>query len=85
LPTETIMVLTREHGVPRKPIQFFVGAGKWDDQAVMGKSRRDAVAAMGEPAGVLVPAPQRVPQEGDSVSQRPYFSFNRAATFRPNA
>jgi SRSO17 transposase len=24
-----------EAGLPRKPIQFFVGSGKWDDEAVM--------------------------------------------------
>ena len=26
-------------GLPRKPIPFFVGAGKWDDEAVMAELR----------------------------------------------
>src|SRR4051794_14359382 len=28
-----------EAGLPRKPFQFFVGAGKWDDEAVVGELR----------------------------------------------
>src|SRR5262245_28261547 len=28
-----------EAGLPRKPIQFFVGSGKWDDEAVMAGLR----------------------------------------------
>jgi SRSO17 transposase len=35
LERKTAEPIAREHGVPRKPIQFFVGAGKWDDEAVM--------------------------------------------------
>src|SRR5579871_4936352 len=28
-----------EAGLPRKPVQFFVGSGKWDDEAVMAELR----------------------------------------------
>src|SRR3954465_14583121 len=28
-----------EAGVPRKPVRFFVGAGKWDDGAAMAELR----------------------------------------------
>ena len=61
---KTAEPIAREHGVPRKPIQFFVGAGKWDDEAVMGKLRRDVVGTMGDPAGVLVLDPSAFPKKG---------------------
>ena len=64
LERKTAEPIAREHGVPRKPIQFFVGAGKWDDEAVMGKLGRDVVAAMGDPAGVLVLDPSAFPKKG---------------------
>jgi len=64
LERKTAEPIAREHGVPRKPIQFFVGAGKWDDEAVMGKLRRDVVAALGDPAGVLVLDPSAFPKKG---------------------
>jgi len=61
---KTAEPIAREHGVARKPIQFFVGAGKWDDEAVMGKLRRDVVGAMGDPAGALVLDPSAFPKKG---------------------
>jgi hypothetical protein len=36
LERKTAEPIARPHGVPRKPTQFFVGAGKWDDEGVMG-------------------------------------------------
>ena len=36
-------------GLPRKPIQFFVGAGKWDDEAVMAELRRHVRQEMAAP------------------------------------
>src|SRR6185436_14676688 len=32
----------------RKPVQHFVGAGAWDDEAVMRELRRHVAAAMGD-------------------------------------
>jgi SRSO17 transposase len=64
LERKTAEPIAREHGVPRKPIQTFVGAGKWDDEAVMGKLRRDVVTAMGDPAGALVLDPSAFPKKG---------------------
>ena len=48
LERKTAEPIAREHGVPRKPIQFFVGSGKWNDETVMAKyvvmwSRRWAI------------------------------------------
>ena len=38
---------------PGKPIQFFVGRGKWDDEAVMAELRRHVTADLADPDGVL--------------------------------
>src|SRR5947209_3034691 len=35
LERKTCEPIARQHGRQRKPIQFFVGAGKWNDEAVM--------------------------------------------------
>ena len=35
LDCKTCEPIAIQAGLPRKPIQFFVGAGKWDDEAVM--------------------------------------------------
>src|SRR4030042_1076399 len=54
LERKTAEPIAREHGVPRKPIQFFVGSGLWDDQAVMAELRRHVGEGMADPAGALV-------------------------------
>jgi SRSO17 transposase len=64
LERKTAEPIAREHGVPRKPIQFFVGSGKWDDEAVMAELRRHVVETMGDPAGVLVFDPSAFPKKG---------------------
>jgi SRSO17 transposase len=51
-------------GLPRKPIQFFVGAGKWDDEAVMEELRRHVREALAEPDGVVVIDPSAFPKKG---------------------
>src|SRR5207245_916254 len=40
--------------VPRKPVQWFVGAGKWDDEAVMAELRVHVREELAEPEGVVV-------------------------------
>src|SRR5512143_3602596 len=47
LERKTCEPIAVEAGVPRKPIQFFVGAGKWDDEAVMAERRRDVRDTLG--------------------------------------
>ncbi len=43
-----------EAGVHRKPIQFLVGAGRWDDEAVMAEIRRHVVEELGDDQAVLI-------------------------------
>lgn len=53
-----------EAGVPRKPIQFFVGSGKWDDEAVRAELRRDVRETLGDEQAVLVLDPSAFPKSG---------------------
>ena len=64
LERKTAEPIAREHGVPRKPIQFFVGSGKWDDEVVMAELRRHVVETLGDPQGVLVFDPSAFPKKG---------------------
>src|SRR5271167_2846596 len=41
-------------GVPRKPLQFFVGSGKWDDEAVITELRAHVGEEFAESDGVVV-------------------------------
>ena len=51
-------------GLPRKPIQFFVGAGQWDDEAVMAELRLHVREELAEPDGVVVIDPRAFPKKG---------------------
>lgn len=64
LERKTAEPIAAAHGVHRKPIQFFVGNGKWDDQAVMARLRAHVVEAMGDPQAVLVLDPTTFPKKG---------------------
>jgi SRSO17 transposase len=50
--------------VPRKPIQFFVGTGKWDDEAVMVELRRHVREQLAGPDGVVIIDPSAFPKKG---------------------
>jgi SRSO17 transposase len=64
LERKTAEPIAREHGVHRKPIQFFVGRGLWDDEAVMAELRRHVVETMADPDGALVFDPSAFPKKG---------------------
>ena len=51
-------------GLPRKPIQFFVGAGKWDDENVMHELRNHVREKLAQPDGVVVIDPSAFPKKG---------------------
>jgi SRSO17 transposase len=53
-----------EAGLPRKPIQFFVGAGKWDDEAVMAELRGHVREELASPGGVVVVDGSAFPKKG---------------------
>jgi len=48
----------------RKPIHFFVGRGKWDDEKVMAEVRRHVLEELADPNGVIVFDPTSLPKKG---------------------
>jgi SRSO17 transposase len=64
LERKTCEPIAREHGVERKPIQFFVGAGKWDDEKVMAEVRRQVKQELADSQAVLVLDPSAFPKKG---------------------
>jgi len=54
LPRRTSEPIAMEHGKKRRPLQHFVGAGKWDDGAIRKKMCRAVAAEMGSADGVLI-------------------------------
>jgi SRSO17 transposase len=53
-----------EAGLPRKPVQFFVGNGKWDDEAVMAELRTHVGEAIATADGVIVVDGSSFPKKG---------------------
>jgi SRSO17 transposase len=54
LPRRTVEPIATEHGNKRRPLQHFVGAGKWDDAAIRKKMCREVATEMGSADGVLI-------------------------------
>jgi SRSO17 transposase len=53
-------------GRERKPVQHFVGAGAWDDEAVLAELRRHVAQERADPDGVLVLDPSGFPKKGNA-------------------
>jgi SRSO17 transposase len=53
-------------GRHRKPVQHFVGAGAWDDEAVLGELRRHVASEAGDPQAVLVIDGSGFPKKGEA-------------------
>src|SRR5690348_16318904 len=64
LQRKTCEPIAVEAGVHRKPVQFFVGAGKWDDEAVMAELRDHVRAELGDDGAVLVIDASTFPKPG---------------------
>src|SRR3954470_18653460 len=64
LERKTCEPIAVEAGVHRKPIQFFVGSGKWDDEAVMAELRRHVREELADDQAVLVLDPAPSPSRG---------------------
>jgi SRSO17 transposase len=59
--TEPIAI---EGALRRRPLQLFVGAGGWDDGAVLAELRRHVREELGDADGVLVLDPSGFPKKG---------------------
>src|SRR6476646_2922274 len=64
LQRKTCEPIAVQAGVHRKPIQFFVGAGKWDDEAVMAELRRHVAEELSDDHAVLVVDATTFPKSG---------------------
>ena len=51
-------------GRERKPVQNFVGAGAWNDEAVMSELRQHVAEVLADPEAVLVLDPSSFPKKG---------------------
>jgi SRSO17 transposase len=64
LQRKTSEPIAYQAGRHRKPVQHFVGAGCWDDEAVMAELRQHVAAEVGDPDAVLVLDPSGFPKSG---------------------
>jgi len=64
LQRKTCEPIAVQAGVPRKPVQFFVGAGRWDDEAVMAELRDHVREELGDDRAVLVIDASTFPKTG---------------------
>jgi SRSO17 transposase len=64
LERKTAEPIARQAGRHRKPVQHFVGAGKWDDEAVLDELRRHVAFEVGAPDGVLILDGSGFPKSG---------------------
>src|SRR5947209_2453977 len=64
LERKTMEPIAHQAGVHRKPVQSFVGSGKWDDEAVMDEMARHVAEEIGSPEGVLILDPSAFPKKG---------------------
>ncbi|MGH9123597.1 MAG: IS701 family transposase [Acidimicrobiales bacterium] len=64
LQRKTSEPIAYQAGRHRKPVQHFVGAGRWDDEAVMAELRRHVAEALADPDAVLVLDPSAFAKSG---------------------
>jgi SRSO17 transposase len=64
LERKTCEPIAIQAGLPRKPIQFFVGSGKWDDESVMTELREHVREEGAEPDGIVIIDPSAFPKKG---------------------
>lgn len=65
---KSVEPIATAHGVYRRPLQHFVGAGGWSDSAVRVQMQKEIVSEIGETSGVLLIDGCSVPKKGtDSV------------------
>jgi SRSO17 transposase len=64
LQRKTCEPIANQAGRPRKPVQHFVGSGRWDDEAVMTELRCHVGETLADPRAVLVIDPSAFPKKG---------------------
>jgi SRSO17 transposase len=64
LQRKTTEPIATQAGQKRRPLQLFVGAGGWDDRAVLDELRRHVAEELADPDGVFVLDPSAFPKKG---------------------
>jgi SRSO17 transposase len=64
LQRKTTEPIARQAGQERRPLQLFVGAGGWDDDAVLAELRRHVAEELADPDGVWVLDGSGFPKKG---------------------
>src|SRR6516162_2032023 len=64
LERKTAEPIARQAGRHRKPVQHFVGAGRWDDEAVVDELRRHVAFEVGAADGQLILDDSGFPKSG---------------------
>jgi SRSO17 transposase len=62
---KTTEPIATQAGCKRRPLQLFVGAGGWDDRAVLDELRRHVAEELADPDGVFVLDPSAFAKKGD--------------------
>jgi SRSO17 transposase len=65
LQRQTTEPIATQAGQPRRPLQHFVGAGRWEDAAVLGELRRHVRAELADAEAVLILDNHGVAKKGD--------------------
>lgn len=61
---KSVEPIATAHRNPRRPLQRFVGAGKWDDDPIRAELHRQVAEAIGDPEGVLSLDASGIPKKG---------------------
>jgi SRSO17 transposase len=64
LQRKTSEPIASQAGRHRKPLQHFVGAGRWDDEGVMAELRQHVAQELADPDAVLILDPSAFPKSG---------------------
>jgi SRSO17 transposase len=64
LERKTTEPIATQAGQERRPLQLFVGAGGWDDRAVLGELRQHVREELGDGAAVFILDPSGFPKQG---------------------
>jgi SRSO17 transposase len=64
LERKTTEPIAAQAGEERRPLQLFVGAGGWDDQAVLGELRQHVREELADADGVFILDPSAFPKKG---------------------
>ena len=65
LERRTLEPIANEHSVHRRPLQYFVGAGLWEDEPVRGRLCEQVAKEIGTKDGVLILDASGLPKKGE--------------------